>query len=648
MSIILEQLTKHYEGRPVVNRVSLEVADGEFFVLIGPSGSGKSTVLRMIAGLNSVDHGRVWLNGRDVTTAPAQTRGVGFVFQHYALFRHMSVSENIEFALRVRHVSAAERRHRRDELLEVVGLAGLGRRMPAQLSGGQQQRVALARALAHRPEVLLLDEPFGALDAKIRVELRRALREIQTGLGITAIFVTHDQEEAFELGDRLGIMNFGRLLEVGRPSELYQRPQTEFVATFLGTGNLLAGQLTGGEVQVGPLRFPLATEPLPGAAKSELQPIQVLFRPEDVLLEPAAGDGLGAGQLGQGEVEQNAFSGAFERVRLRLPAVPGLRPIAPGVSFGDNSFLVEATRSLEQARRWPLAPGDKVWVGVRRIHALAHPGFSFLILTDGSPAAQAAVDLGGQLARLAHARVTLLGYGVPTSALDEMLQSAKESLGSGLAALELRATPDPLAIAVALETERHAYDLVVAATSPALPAINLAPQLLEAGPHHVLLVPRPTPIPARALVCVTGSEPGKEDVLFAGSLLHYLGAEATLLSVLPAASRDPLSRARTEQFLADGARTLEALSIPVTTAIGAGPVADAILEQIAAGGHDMLMVGAPLAGGSRRALLAGVIGQVLGSVTEQPILIIRSRYTTHAISQLTFDGRIKIIEEIRP
>src|SRR5712692_7616386 len=312
MSIVLEHLTKRYEGHPVVNRVSLEVGDGEFFVLIGPSGSGKSTVLRMIAGLNSVDQGRVLLHGRDVTNAPPQQRGVGFVFQHYALFRQMSVADNIEFALKVRRVPAAERRHRRDELLEVVGLAGLGRRMPAQLSGGQQQRVALARAIAHHPAVLLLDEPFGALDAKIRVELRRALRAIQTDLGITTLFVTHDQEEAFELGDRLGVMNFGRLLEVGRPAELYQRPQTEFVATFLGTGNLLAGQLAAGEVEVGPLRFPLATEAAPGASDTG-QPVQVLFRPEDVLLAPTR-DGLGAGQLGQGLVEQNNFSGAYERV----------------------------------------------------------------------------------------------------------------------------------------------------------------------------------------------------------------------------------------------------------------------------------------------------------------------------------------------
>jgi sulfate transport system ATP-binding protein len=664
MSIVLEQITKRYEGHPVVNRVSLEVADGEFFVLIGPSGSGKSTVLRMIAGLNTVDNGRVLLHGRDVTGAPPQQRDVGFVFQHYALFRHMSVAENIEFALRVRKVAAADRRRRRDELLELVGLAGLGRRMPGQLSGGQQQRVALARALAHRPAVLLLDEPFGALDAKIRVELRRALREIQIDLGIATIFVTHDQEEAFELGDRLGVMNFGRLLEVGRPADLYQRPQTEFVATFLGTGNLLAGHILAGEVQVGPLRFPLPTGAAASASDAGAalnagdasaalnagdagQPVQVLFRPEDVRLQPA-GDGTSAGQLGQGHVEQKSFSGAFERVHVRLPAVAGLRPIAPRMSFGDNSFQVEATRSMEQARDWPLTPGDKVWVGVQRIHTLAHPGFSFLILSDGSSTAKAAVNLCGQMARMAHAQVTLLRYGAPAGASDEALQAAKEALGSGLGGLELRATAEALPSAVQQETERHAYDLVVAAPSASISATNLAQHLLRTGRYHVLLVPRTSPIPSRVLVCVTGSEPGKEDVLFAGSLLHYLGAEATLLSVVPGGSADPAQRERTEQFLADGARTMATLNITVETVIGTGPVVEAIRSQMAAGGHNMLMLGAPLAQGNPRAPMLGVIGQVLAAAVEQPVLIMRSRYARRRISRLTFDGRINIIEEIRP
>src|SRR6201987_2195576 len=251
MSITLDQVTKHYGGVPVVNDVSLDIGDGEFFVLLGPSGSGKSTLLRAIAGLSGVDHGRIALHGRDVTHISPRERGVGLVFQNYALFRHMTVADNIEFALRVRRVKAAERRQRRQELLRLVSLEGMDERLPAQLSGGQQQRVAVARALAHKPEVLLLDEPFGALDAKIREELRRTIREVQRELGITTVLVTHDQEEAFALADRIGVMNLGRLLETGKPNELYARPATRFVATFLGAANLLLARQTGKGIRFG-------------------------------------------------------------------------------------------------------------------------------------------------------------------------------------------------------------------------------------------------------------------------------------------------------------------------------------------------------------------------------------------------------------
>src|SRR6187455_1445418 len=242
MSITLDQVTKRYQGVPVVNDVSIEIGDGEFFVLLGPSGSGKSTLLRAIAGLTGVDHGRISLHGRDVTHIGARDRGVGLVFQNYALFRHMSVADNIEFGLRVRRVKAADRRERRKELLKLVALEGMDERLPGQLSGGQQQRVAVARALAHKPQVLLLDEPFGALDAKIREELRRTIRSVQRELGITTVLVTHDQEEAFALADRIGVMNLGRLLESGGPQDLYARPATRFVATFLGAANLLLAQ----------------------------------------------------------------------------------------------------------------------------------------------------------------------------------------------------------------------------------------------------------------------------------------------------------------------------------------------------------------------------------------------------------------------
>ncbi|HET7177693.1 MAG TPA: ATP-binding cassette domain-containing protein, partial [Solirubrobacterales bacterium] len=437
MSILLEQLTKRYQGHPVVNNVSLEVADGELYVLLGPSGSGKSTVLRMIAGLTDVDAGRVVLHGREVTDLPPKRRGVGFVFQHYALFRGMTVAENIEFALQIRKVPRAERRRRRDELLELVGLAGLGGRMPAQLSGGQQQRVALARALAHQPEVLLLDEPFGALDARIRSELRRTIREIQREIRLTTVFVTHDQEEAFELADRLAVMNFGRLLEQGPPQELYLRPQTEFVATFLGTANLLVGEVTARGVRVGPLEFPLATQ---GEPPSDPRRVQVLFRPEDVAIR-ATRDELGNPLLGRGVVQETSFLGSVERLRLRLPALPGARPIAPAAPFGGDFLLVEASRSQYQSRREPLAPGDEVWVGVRRMHALVHPGLSLLLAIDGSPESRAAVALAGQIARLAHARVAVVACGAGRGAgagVEGVLQEAKESLGSGLAAIEAR------------------------------------------------------------------------------------------------------------------------------------------------------------------------------------------------------------------
>src|SRR6059036_481616 len=377
MSIVLENLLKRYEGHPVVNNVSIEVADGEFFVLLGPSGSGKSTVLRMIAGLADGEQGRVLLHGRDVTNAPPQQRGVGLVFQHYALFRHMSVAENIEFPLRIRRVAAIERRSRCDELLELVGLAGLGGRMPSQLSGGQQQRVALARALAHQPEVLLLDEPFGALDARIRTDLRRTVRRIQRELHITTIFVTHDQEEAFELADRMAVMNFGRLLEVGPPNELYLRPQTEFVANFLGTANLMVGEVTRDGLRLGPVQFPLSTRP---AAVGETRRVQVLFRPEDVAVKTSA-EALGWPLLGQAVVEESGFNGSFERLRLRLPKLQGVRPISPPAPFGGDFVLVEAWRSQHQARRFPLRPGDTAWVGVRSVHALTHPGLSFLMVT---------------------------------------------------------------------------------------------------------------------------------------------------------------------------------------------------------------------------------------------------------------------------
>jgi len=244
MAILIEQISKRYGNHSVVDRVSLDVADGEFVVLLGSSGSGKSTILRIIAGLILPDDGRILLNEKDITMIPPQRRGFGFVFQNYSIFSHMTVAENIEFGLKIRNAPASERRARREYLLELVGLAGLDSRYARQLSGGQQQRVALARSLAYEPRVLLLDEPFAAVDAKTRIQLRQSLKEIVKEIGVTTIMVTHDQEEAFELADRVAIVNKGRIEQYGLPSDIYYRPVTQFTADFVGDINFFEGRIT--------------------------------------------------------------------------------------------------------------------------------------------------------------------------------------------------------------------------------------------------------------------------------------------------------------------------------------------------------------------------------------------------------------------
>jgi sulfate/thiosulfate transport system ATP-binding protein len=376
MSIALDQVTKRYQAVPVVNDVTLKVEQGEFLVLLGPSGSGKSTLLRAIAGLTEIDHGRVSLHGRDVTGVSAREREVGFVFQHYALFRHMTVAHNIEFALQVRGVRAAERRKRRDELLRLVALDGMADRLPGELSGGQQQRVAVARALAHRPKVLLMDEPFGALDAKIREELRRTIRQIQRELGIATILVTHDQEEAFALADRIGVMHQGRLLECGPPDDLYTRPATRFVATFLGAANLLLGYRRPEGVRFTP---PADDAPPPREVVSVL-------RPEEVELAAAAGD-VKSNFVGYGVVEEVLFGGAVERLRVRM-APDGPMPVAPG---GDDALgaLLEASRTLPEQRQLPVAVGQRVAVGAGRIHVLPTPISSFTLVSEDEARASA-------------------------------------------------------------------------------------------------------------------------------------------------------------------------------------------------------------------------------------------------------------------
>jgi sulfate transport system ATP-binding protein len=251
MSITIKNVVKRFGNFLALDNVSLDVPDGALLALLGPSGSGKTTLLRIISGLEAPDTGTVLYQDEDVTDAAVRERNVGFVFQHYALFRHMTVFDNIAFGLRVRKRPRAQIRARVLELLRLVQLEGLERSLPSQLSGGQRQRVALARALAAEPKVLLLDEPFGALDAKVRQELRSWLRRLHDEIHVTSVFVTHDQEEAFEVSDRVVIMNKGHIEQVGSPEEIFENPANPFVMDFLGNVNVFHGSVQGGRARLG-------------------------------------------------------------------------------------------------------------------------------------------------------------------------------------------------------------------------------------------------------------------------------------------------------------------------------------------------------------------------------------------------------------
>src|SRR5271156_3199769 len=242
MAITIRSVSKRFGNSTALDDVSLHVPDGSLTALLGPSGGGKSTLLRVVAGLEQPDSGPVEVDGQDITNVAVRDRGIGFCFQHYAPFRHLTVRRNVAFGLEVRHRPKAEIKARVDELLELVGLAHLGDRYPSQLSGGQRQRMALARALAIEPKVLLLDEPFGALDAQVRTQLRQWLRDLHDTLQVSTVLVTHDQEEAMEVADRLAIINHGRLEQVGTPADMYDHPSNEFVLTFLGPATRLGGE----------------------------------------------------------------------------------------------------------------------------------------------------------------------------------------------------------------------------------------------------------------------------------------------------------------------------------------------------------------------------------------------------------------------
>ena len=302
-TVDLVGVVKDFGGHRALDAIDLQVRPGELVALLGPSGCGKTTALRALSGLEQIDEGRILIDGEDVAALPTNRRDLGMVFQSYSLFPHMTVLENVEFGLRMRRVPAAERRDRATEALELVGLGERGGRFAHQLSGGQQQRVALARALVTRPRVLLLDEPLSALDAKVRVGLREQIRRIQTELGITTLFVTHDQEEALAVADRVAVMREGRIEQIGTPEELYTTPVSAFVADFVGLSNRIPGLAAAGKVTAYGTSFPLLGERLADG------PVLAYVRPEDVVI----------GRTGiVATVIASSFLGSLRRTAVRL------------------------------------------------------------------------------------------------------------------------------------------------------------------------------------------------------------------------------------------------------------------------------------------------------------------------------------------
>ena len=309
--VVLERVSKHFADVAAVDDVSLTIRQGEFFSLLGPSGCGKTTTLRMIAGFERPDAGRIAIGAEDVTETPPHRRRVNTVFQSYALFPHLTVAENIGFGLRFRSLPKPEKESRVGEMLELVRLGGYGKRKPHELSGGQQQRVALARALILSPDVLLLDEPLGALDAKLRRELQVELKSIQREVGITFLYVTHDQEEALTMSDRLAVMANGRVEQLGSPREVYERPETAFVADFIGVSNLMRAQSSGsGQIDVGEVRLTVS------APVQQAGVVRVAIRPERVRIE--AGGASGENRV-PARIERFVYLGSTTQVFVTLP-----------------------------------------------------------------------------------------------------------------------------------------------------------------------------------------------------------------------------------------------------------------------------------------------------------------------------------------
>jgi sulfate transport system ATP-binding protein len=610
MTIILDNITKRLQNNLIVNHVSTQINNGELFVLLGSSGSGKSTILRLIAGLTTPDTGRIILHDKDVTRLPPQKRGIGFVFQNYAIFPHMNVRENVEYGLKVRKIATQIRRQKSDELLEIVGLAGLGSRMPAQLSGGQRQRVALARALAYQPEVLLLDEPFGALDLKIRSQLRRSLKDVQRQLNVTAILVTHDQEEAFELGDRIGVLEKGRLLEVGSPQDLYHHPKNEFVASFIGGGNVIVGKAVKQKIRIGSttLDFPKDYNHYEEGA-----PVRVMFRPESVCLASSK-DNLknSFAYLGEGEILETNFAGANTKLRIGIRNIKDIRPVASNLNYDTNQVNILANLlSNEEAYFYQV--GKNCHIGITKFHVLNSKNMHFMLFNGWSKDNKAVHNLTTQLTLASHGHLTYLDIDSGLSKVHEINRTTAEDLKLDAAHFDLihrkgsiirelldsiqTQQPDMLIIGLPNEiTEEISRTLV----------FNTA-KILRYTRIPVMLIPSKASIINKVLICTAGGEPGKSDILFGARLARHIKAHVTTLQVVPnSSSTEVITRA--EKYLAKADALLDTYDLEHDIKVVKGNPLEQISKVANDFNHNLVVLGA-----SAERRLSTSIGKLLAT-----------------------------------
>ncbi|MFB3904086.1 MAG: ATP-binding cassette domain-containing protein [Acidobacteriota bacterium] len=614
MPIVLDALSKSFGRQPVVKQFSLEVKDGELFVLLGSSGSGKSTVLRLIAGLLRPDSGRILLEGRDITYLPPQRRGVGFVFQNYSIFRHMTAAANIEFGLKIRGVKESERVRRRNRLLDLVDLAGLGNRLAHQLSGGQLQRVALARALAFEPAILLLDEPFGALDVKTRTQLRRSLREIVKRLKVMTILVTHDQEEAFELADRIGVIERGHLLEIGEPGELYSRPKSLFAATFVGSGTVLVGREREGHVRLGGLSLPIPPERFHDKGAS----VQVLFRPEEVWISPTPPRSQSE-ILGRGSVIDQTFTGSHKRVRVRLARLPAVRQIAPYLPFGEEGTVVEALVPADLE-----LPPENVYVGLKSWHILGQPSLKILFCHSGAGAASLLPTVRLFRDRLG-AAVRVLCVTSSSEQGERVSTSLHEELhANGLGEADVLVRYGKAAEQIVSEQAGQIYTMMIMARSdqPSPESGRLGSQVsavLRQASVPVLVVKEACNSLSRILIATAAGEPGKNDVRVGGWIARRLGAAVTLVYVARSGNEtEPTVQSHLDRALA----TLKSLEIQAESVIlRASKPEEGILNQAREGRFDLIVLGSH--GPETRSIfgLDDVTLRVV-SASAQPVLVV--------------------------